>query len=63
MRLSDNDLSNILYRIADIIRAYEEISELNNCNTCGRKNCQNKPIAGQMIRINCFDWREENETV
>ena len=30
----------------------------HNCNNCNRKDCENKPNAGQPVRSNCIFWLE-----
>ena len=55
--ISHQDITGILYKIADIIRVYDEIMSLHDCNDCGRKHCcPYVPKAGQMVRINCPLW-------
>lgn len=53
-----------LYHIADIIRSWESIMSLPNCNDCGRQpGCAYCPKPGQMVRYNCPLWSEDNHAV
>lgn len=57
MKYTENrDIANILYKLADIVRVYDEIMSLHDCNDCEKKDCQYKPKLGQMVRINCPLW-------
>ena len=39
----------------------KRILALPNCNNCGKKDCQHKPLPGETVRINCFDWEEQGD--
>lgn len=41
------------------LQDYEEIIQLNNCNTCGNKTCQYRPKLGERVRYNCPLYVEE----
>ena len=60
--MEELDVAAILYKAADAIRYMERISELHDCNDCGRKgNCSIMPRYGEATRINCFYWAAEEE--
>ena len=42
-------LNNVIAYLED----YEEISKLNNCNTCRADKCPYRPKWGERVRINC----------
>lgn len=42
-----------LQNVIAYLKEYEEILDLNNCNTCGIKNCPYRPRWGERVRINC----------
>ena len=42
-------INNVIAYLED----YEEILKLNDCNTCGNKNCPYRPKWGERVRINC----------
>ena len=53
-----------LYHIADIIRSWENIMSLPNCNDCGRKSvCAYCPKPGQMVRYNCILWSKDGHDI
>ena len=54
--MENRDIAGILYKLADIVRAYDEIMSLHDCNDCEKKNCPYKPKPGQMVRFNCPLW-------
>ena len=54
--IENRDIAGILYKLADIVKAYDNIMSLHDCNDCGRKDCPYAPKAGQMVRINCPLW-------
>ena len=47
------DAIKVLYNVVAYLEDYEEILGLNNCNSCGNKNCQYRPRWGERVRINC----------
>lgn len=50
------------YRIEDAMFVLDNIERLPNCNNCKSKDeCEHCPVAGEMVRINCFEWVGENE--
>ena len=51
--LTAEDIAGILYHAADIIKSWNEIQALPNCNNCYRKDCQFRPDWGQIVRFNC----------
>ena len=59
--ISRQDIAGTLLKMAEMIRAYDEIMLLHDCNDCGRKDCPYAPKAGQMVRINCPLWEGETE--
>ena len=59
--IENRDISGILYKLADIVRAYDDIMSLHDCNDCEKKDCQYKPKPGQMVRINCPLWEMGEE--
>lgn len=60
--ISADTLARALYRLGDCIRFYERVSNLPDCNTCGKsKNCGYRPDWGETTRINCPLWVSEKE--
>lgn len=50
------EIAGVLHKLADIVRAYDDIKSLHDCNDCGKRDCQYRPLLGQMVRINCPLW-------
>ena len=42
---------------ADCVNYYLRMSSLNDCNTCGDRDCKYKPWPGEQVRINCPLWK------
>ena len=60
----ERDYAGDLYHIADIIRSWENIMSLPNCNDCGRqKVCTYCPKPGQMVRYNCPIWSKDGHDI
>lgn len=56
------ELRATLYHIIDALWVCENVERLPNCNNCGKKNvCSYCVKAGEMVRINCFEWESENK--
>lgn len=47
------DAIKVLYNVVAYLEDYEEILELNNCNSCRNRNCPCRPRLGERVRINC----------
>ena len=56
--LNHEDIAGIFYQAGDIIKSWERIMSLPNCNYCGRDNCRFKPDWGDTVRFNCPIWKE-----
>lgn len=41
---------------------YDRVTALPDCNTCGRNNCEYRPVWGLSVRINCPLWRGPQQT-
>lgn len=50
------DFAKMLIYVADCIRYTQNVQSYNNCNNCGKKNCEYKPDWGKQVRINCPLW-------
>lgn len=35
------------------------VKQLSNCNTCGNKECEHRPKIGEIVRFNCFAWKQK----
>ena len=54
--IDHEDIVHILYQIINIIKSWERIMNLPDCNMCGRDGCRFMPEPGQMVRFNCPLW-------
>ena len=43
----------ILNNVITYLEDYEDLSSLNNCNSCRNENCPYRPKWGERVRINC----------
>lgn len=49
------EITHALWYAIDCMRYTDEITGLNNCNTCKHKDsCSHSPRIGEITRINCF---------
>ena len=56
--MTTKEIIGAVNHLNEILRAYEELVSLPDCNTCKKKKeCEHVPLAGQMVRINCFDYQ------
>lgn len=42
----------------DHLRLLRDILNTGDCNECRNKDCQHKPIVGDMVRYNCYDFKK-----
>lgn len=56
------DFAQLLHHVANDINFAIGVRSLNNCNTCGKKDCKYRPKPGENVRINCALWRDKYET-
>lgn len=56
MEQDAEDFARLLIWAADCIRYYSRVSSYDDCNNCGRAECEYKPEPGMMVRINCPLW-------
>ena len=55
--MNTEEIISVLYHIIDVMRYYERINKLPECNDCLHKlTCKYAPEAGQTTRINCPLW-------
>ena len=60
--MTNEELAKALYTVADCVMYYHRISQLNDCNNCGKKlNCEHLPEWGDNVRINCFAWESKQD--
>ena len=59
--MNDIDVAAILYKAADAVRQLDVLTGLPSCQDCGRKDCKHKPLVGQWVRYNCYDWKPQKE--
>ena len=59
--IENRDLAGILYKLADVVRVYDDIMSLHDCYDCGKKDCPYRPVAGELVRINCPLWEMVDE--
>ena len=50
------DFARMLRYVADCVSYYQRVSSYNDCNNCGRKECEYKPEWGEQVRIHCPLW-------
>ena len=53
------DFARMLLYVVDCIRYTQNTLSYDNCNNCGKKNCEYKPDWGKQVRINCPLWEGE----
>ena len=53
----DDTISEVAY-ILEALKAYRNIVQSGNCNTCDNRDCKWKPKLGQFIRYNCPHFKE-----
>ena len=52
-------LRQTLLYLADCLAAVNDMTEMHNCNDCGKKlDCPYVPIPGTPVRWNCPLWEE-----
>lgn len=39
---------------------FKQVSSLNDCNNCKKRDCEYRPKLGENVRINCPLWKGEN---
>ena len=54
----DKTIEDIAY-ILDSLCVLRNIYETNNCNECGKKDCEYRPDWGKMVRYNCPFYEEK----
>ena len=54
------EFASMLHYVADCIRYTQRVQSYNDCNTCGKKNCEYRPKPGEMVRINCPLWESRH---
>ena len=59
MDMDAEDFARMLIYVAECIRYTQNVQSYNNCNNCGKKNCEYKPDWGDQVRINCPLWEDE----
>lgn len=42
----------------DHLRLLRDILNTGDCNECKNKDCQHKPIVGERVRYNCYDFKK-----
>lgn len=59
----DNEtIRQACYHIIDALWVCDNIEKLPNCNNCRLKDeCEYCPVAGEMVRVNCFNWESEED--
>ena len=57
----DKAIADVAY-IMDTLRAYRDIAESGDCNTCKiKRDCGGCPKPGQLVRYNCMFYVGEGE--
>ena len=58
----DDTIATVAH-VLDCLIAYRNITKLNNCNECARRDCTYRPKLGEMVRFNCpaFTEREDHD--
>lgn len=59
--METEDFARMLHHIADEVQYALNVQSYNDCNTCGKKQCEYKPKCGEMVRINCPLWASEEQ--
>ena len=59
MDMDAEEFARMLIYTADCIRYAQRVLSYNDCNNCGRKDCEYKPELGEQTRINCPLWEGE----
>ena len=55
------EFARMLHHIADEVQYALEVQSYDDCNTCGKKNCEYMPKPGELVRINCPLWAVEEQ--
>lgn len=53
------ELTENMIDIATVLRAYDKITSLPDCNDCAKKDCEYMPMWGEPTRYNCPLWKAE----
>lgn len=64
MSRHDEDLNELIGLLVSLISHAQygmTVKTYDDCNNCGRRNCEHKPKPGQMVRINCPLWSYDDE--
>ena len=54
----DKSIADVAY-ILDSLCVLRNIYETNNCNECGKKDCEYRPDWGRIVRYNCPFYEEK----
>ena len=55
----DDVIVDVAY-VLDTLRAYRSIVQTGCCNSCRRKDCEYRPVWGEMVRYNCPHYEGGN---
>lgn len=53
------DFASMLLYVVNCIKYTQRVSSYNNCNNCGKKDCEYKPAWGEPVRIRCPLWESQ----
>ena len=55
------EIISYIINICDLARLGARVIRQNNCNDCGKKDCEYRPELGGSVRWNCPLWEREKE--